>query len=74
LVSKIIEKDTPKVKVEKIIKANSEKIFQANFLFLKSVKVVSRKENTITTEDLAIISIVGNPIIEHSVFKEGQTK
>ncbi len=56
----------PKVKVEKIIRANREKIFNivTDFenlpnrfpQFFKSVKVVSREGNTITTEDLAVMA------------------
>lgn len=53
----------PKVKIEKIIKVNREKIFnlvtdfenlpQRFPQFFKSVKVISRERNTVTTEDLA---------------------
>jgi ribosome-associated toxin RatA of RatAB toxin-antitoxin module len=56
----------PKVKVEKIIKANREKIFNivtdfenlpSKFpQFFKSVKIVSRDGNTVTTEDLAMMA------------------
>jgi ribosome-associated toxin RatA of RatAB toxin-antitoxin module len=56
----------PKVKVEKIIKANREKIFnlvtdfenlsQRFPQFFKSVKVISREGNTVTTEDLAVMA------------------
>ncbi|HXX05695.1 MAG TPA: SRPBCC family protein [Candidatus Bathyarchaeia archaeon] len=56
----------PKVKVEKIIKANREKIFnlvtdfenlpQRFPQFFKSVKVVSREGNVITTEDHAVMA------------------
>ncbi len=56
----------PKVKVEKIIKTNREKIFNmvTDFenlpvkfpQFFKSVKVISREGNTITTEDLAVMA------------------
>jgi ribosome-associated toxin RatA of RatAB toxin-antitoxin module len=56
----------PKVKVEKIIKVNREKIFNlvTDFenlphrfpQFFKSVKVVSREGNTVTTEDLAVMA------------------
>jgi ribosome-associated toxin RatA of RatAB toxin-antitoxin module len=58
--------DMPKVRVEKIIKANREKIFNlvTDFEnlpnrfphFFKSVKVVSREGNTITTEDHAVMA------------------
>ena len=56
----------PKVKVEKIIKANKEKIFdvvtdfenlpQRFPQFFKSVKVISREGNTVTTEDNAMMA------------------
>lgn len=56
----------PKVKVEKIVKADRDKIFSmvTDFenlpnkfpQFFKSVKVVSREGNTVTTEDLAVMS------------------
>ena len=56
----------PKVKVEKIIKANREKVFNivTDFenlpnkfpQFFKSVKVVSREGNTVTTDDLAVMA------------------
>ena len=56
----------PKIKVEKIIKANREKIFQTvtDFeslpnrfpQFFKSIKIMSRDGNTITTEDHAIMA------------------
>ncbi|VVC05413.1 Polyketide cyclase / dehydrase and lipid transport [uncultured archaeon] len=56
----------PKVKVEKIIKANREKIFNlvTDFenlpnrfpQFFKSVKVLSKEGNTITTEDHAVMA------------------
>ena len=55
----------PKVKVERTIKANPEKIFSmvTDFenlsdkfpQFFKSVKVVSREGNTITTEDHSVL-------------------
>ena len=55
----------PKVKVERTIKANPEKIFNmvTDFenlsnkfpQFFKSVKVVSREGNTITTEDHSVL-------------------
>ncbi len=56
----------PKVKVEKIIKANREKVFNlvTDFenlptkfpQFFKSVKVISREGNTVTTEDNAVMA------------------
>jgi ribosome-associated toxin RatA of RatAB toxin-antitoxin module len=56
----------PKVKVEKIIKANREMIFNlvTDFenlserfpQFFKSVKVISREGNTVTTEDNAMMA------------------
>ncbi len=56
----------PKIKVEKTIKANREKIFAmvtdfeslpSKFpQFFKSVKILSREGNTVTTEDHAVIA------------------
>ena len=55
----------PKVKVERMIKANREKIFDlvTDFenlstkfpQFFKSIKVLSREGNTVTTEDHSVI-------------------
>ncbi len=56
----------PKIKVEKTIKANREKIFAmvTDFeslpikfpQFFKSVKILSREGNTVTTEDHAVMA------------------
>lgn len=56
----------PKVKIEKIIKANREKVFNlvTDFenlpnrfpQFFKSVKVLSREGNVVTTEDHAVMA------------------
>jgi len=56
----------PKVKVEKTIRASREKIFNlvTDFenlplrfpQFFRSVKVISREGNTVTTEDLAMMA------------------
>ncbi|HJT09935.1 MAG TPA: SRPBCC family protein [Candidatus Nitrosotalea sp.] len=56
----------PKIKVEKTIKANREKIFAmvTDFeslpnkfpQFFKSVKIISREGNTVTTEDHAVMA------------------
>ncbi|MDE2588605.1 MAG: hypothetical protein KGL95_02920, partial [Patescibacteria group bacterium] len=56
----------PKIKVEKTIKADREKIFNmvtdfeslpSKFpQFFKSVKIISREGNTVTTEDHAVMA------------------
>lgn len=84
----------PKVKVERIIKANREKIFNlvtdfenlpSRFpQFFKSVKIVSREGNTVTTEDIAVMAgremhqttkhILAPPHIEEVYLLSGDTK